>query len=83
MTLIENGFQASNFTLKLYREMYVQFRLMYLYLQELQLTLIREFLGPSASVISGKKSKIRTGDVTVGTSKMKIICADTVSVELS
>ena len=37
MTLIENGFQASNFTLKLYREMYVQFRLMYLYLQELQL----------------------------------------------
>ena len=28
MTLIENGFQASNFTLKLYREMYVQFPLM-------------------------------------------------------
>ena len=32
-----------------------------------QLTLIREFLGPSPSVISGKKSKIITGDVTVGT----------------
>ena len=36
------------------------------------LTLIREFLGPSPSVFSGKKSRI-----------MKIICADTVSVGLS
>ena len=44
------------------------------------LTLIREFLGPSASAFSGKKSRIIAGDVTVGTSKMKIICADTVSV---
>ena len=30
-------------------------------------TLIREFLGPSPSVFSGKKSRIITGDVTVGT----------------
>ena len=47
------------------------------------LTLIREFLGPSPSAFSGKKSRFITGDVTVGTSKMKIICADRVSVGLS
>ena len=47
------------------------------------LTHVREFLGPSLSVFAGKKSRIIAGDVTVETSKMKIICADTVSVELS
>ena len=47
------------------------------------LTLIREFLGPSPSVFSGKKSRIIADDVTVGTLKMKIIRADTVSVGLS
>ena len=31
------------------------------------LTLIRVFSGPSPSVFSGKKSKIISGDVTVGT----------------
>ena len=31
------------------------------------LTLIREFLGPSPSVNSGRKSNIIIGDVTVGT----------------
>ena len=46
------------------------------------LTLIREFLGPSPSVFSGKKSRIIAGDVTVGTLKMKIIWVDTVSVGL-
>ena len=44
--------------------------------------LLREFLGPSPSALS-KKSRIIAGDVTVGTSKMKITCADTVSVGLS
>ena len=47
------------------------------------LTLIREYLGPSPSAFSGKKSRIIAGDVTVGTSKMKIIRADRVSVGLS
>ena len=49
----------------------------------LSLTLIHEFLGLSPSVISGRKSKIITGDVTVGTPEMKIICADKVPVRLS
>ena len=49
-------------------------------IEEEKLTLIREFLGPSPSVFSEKKSRIIGGDVTIGTSKMKIICADTVSV---
>ena len=40
------------------------------------------FLGLSPSVISGKKSIIITGDVTVKTNKIKIICAGRVSVEL-
>ena len=44
------------------------------------LTLIREFLGPSPSAFSGKKSKIIACDVTVRTKK---ICADRVSVGLS
>ena len=48
-----------------------------------QLTLIREFLGPSPSVISEKKSKIFDSGVTVGTCDIKIICADRVPVELS
>ena len=39
------------------------------------------FLGPSPSVFSGKKSRFITGDVTVGTLKIKIICTDRVSVE--
>ena len=43
------------------------------------LTLIREFLGPSPSAFSGKKSRIIAGDVTVETEKMKMICADSVS----
>ena len=47
------------------------------------LTLIREFLEPSPSAFSEKKSRIIAGDVTVGTLKMKIIRADTVSVGLS
>ena len=47
------------------------------------LTLIREFLGPSPSAFSGKKSRIIAGDVTVGTLKMRMICADRVSVGLS
>ena len=47
------------------------------------LTLIREFLGPSPSAFSGKKSRIVAGDVTLRTQKIKIICADRVSVELS
>ena len=46
------------------------------------LTLIREFFGPSPSAFSEKKSKIITGDVTVRTRDMKIICADRVSVRL-
>ena len=46
------------------------------------LTLIRGFLGPSPSVISEKKSKITTGDVTVKTNEIKIICADRLSVGL-
>ena len=41
------------------------------------------FLGLSPSVISGKKSIIITSDVTDETNKIKIICADRVSVELS
>ena len=40
------------------------------------LTIIREFLGPSPSVISTKKSKVITGDVTVETWEIKSICAD-------
>ena len=51
-------------------------------LSRLELTLIREFLGTLPSVLSGKKSKIITGDVTVGTWEMKIICADRVPVGL-
>ena len=47
------------------------------------LTLIREFLGPLSSAFSGKKSRIIAGNVTIGTQKMKIICADRVSVRLS
>ena len=47
------------------------------------LTLIREFLGPSPSAFSGKKSRIIAGDVTVGSLKIKIICEDRVSVGLS
>ena len=47
------------------------------------LTLIREFLGPSPSALSGKKSKNMAFDVTLGTRKIKTICADRVSVELS
>ena len=43
---------------------------------------MREFLGPSPSAISGKKFKNITSDVTVGTKKIKIICADRVSVGL-
>ena len=43
------------------------------------LTLIREFLGPLSSAFSG----IIAGDVTVETKKMKMICADRVSVGLS
>ena len=35
--------------------------------QNLILTLIWVFLGPSPSVFSGKKSRFITGDVTVGT----------------
>ena len=49
----------------------------------LNLTLIRGFLGPSSSVISGKKSKINTGDVKVGTLEMKITCAYRVPARLS
>ena len=45
------------------------------------LTLIREFLGPSPSVFSEKNPE--SSLVTVGTSKMKIICTNTVSVGLS
>ena len=52
-------------------------------LKILDLTLICEFLGPSPSVFSGKKSRIIAGDVTVRTYKIKIICADRLSVELS
>ena len=52
------------------------------------LTLIREFLGPSPSVFSGKKSRIIASDVTVRTKKIKILCVYfmcvyTVSVRLS
>ena len=36
------------------------------------LTLIREFLGPSPSAISGKKSKIKASDVAVGAKKIKL-----------
>ena len=43
------------------------------------LTLIREFLGPSPSAFSGKKSRIIAGDVTVETEKIKMICANSVS----
>ena len=46
---------------------------------ELSLTLIRGYLGPSPRVFSGKKSKIITSDVTVGTQEMEIRCADIVS----
>ena len=49
----------------------------------MRLTLIREFLGPSPGAVSGKKSRIITGDVTVGTWKIKIVSADRVSVGLS
>ena len=34
------------------------------------ITIIREFLGPSPSAFSGKKSRIIAGDVTVGTKKL-------------
>ena len=46
------------------------------------LTLIRKFLGPSPSAFSGKKSRIITGDVTVWTWDVKVICADRVPVVL-
>ena len=54
----------------------------FLYLK-IQLTLVREFLGPSPSAFSGKKSKIIAVDVTVRTKKIKILCVYTVSVRLS
>ena len=47
------------------------------------LTLICEFMGPSQNAFSEKKTRIIAGDVTGGTEKMKIICADIVSVRLS
>ena len=38
----------------------------------MQFTLIREFLGPSPSVVSEKKSKNIAYDVTAGTKKIKL-----------
>ena len=46
------------------------------------LTLIREFLGPSPSVFSGKKYRIIAGDGTVGIEETKIKSSDRVSVGL-
>ena len=49
----------------------------------LMLTLIRVFWDYNRARFLGKKSRIIPGDATVGTKKIKIISADTVSVGLS